>query len=128
MTSQFVDMSSLSNFFDVVLFLLLRLVTGLSFMSVSSLVLELWQFTFTVDRPEIWKLEIPPSGDWVESGISNLTHMYLMNCTKCCKMPGLQLLPFLSYEGKTNRGVKLPPSPPPQTRIKKRSCASSAYK
>ena len=27
-------------------------------------------------------------------------------------MPGLQLLPFLSYQGKTNRVVELPPSTP----------------
>ena len=32
-------------------------------------------------------------------------------------MPGLQLLPFLSYLGKTNRGVRLPP-PPIQIRVK----------
>ena len=31
-------------------------------------------------------------------------------------MPGLQLLPFLSYLGKTNWGVKLPP--PTQIRVK----------
>ena len=41
MTSQFFDMTSTSNFFDVVLFLLPSLVTGPSFMSISSLVLEL---------------------------------------------------------------------------------------
>ena len=40
MTSQFVDLTSLSNFFDVVLFLLSILVAGPSFMSISSLFLE----------------------------------------------------------------------------------------
>ena len=46
MTSQFPDMMSSSEFFDVVLFLLSNLVTGSSFMSISSLVLELWQFFY----------------------------------------------------------------------------------
>ena len=40
MMSQFADMTSSSNFFDFVLFLLLSLVTGPSFMSISSPVLE----------------------------------------------------------------------------------------
>ena len=53
MTSQFSDMTSTSNFFDVVLFLLSSLVTGPSFMSMSSLVLELWQFLFIRDWPEL---------------------------------------------------------------------------
>ena len=55
---------------QVVLFLLSSLVTG--FMSISSLVLELWQSSFIRDWPEIRKSEIPPcefcpiSGDWGE--------------------------------------------------------------
>ena len=40
MTSQFSDMTSSSNFFDVVLFLLSSFVTGLSFMSILSLVVD----------------------------------------------------------------------------------------
>ena len=40
MVSQFVDMTSSSIFFDWCLFLLPVLVTGLSFMSISSLVLK----------------------------------------------------------------------------------------
>ena len=40
MTSQFSDMTSSSDFFDAVLFLLSSLVTGPSFMSIISLVLE----------------------------------------------------------------------------------------
>ena len=53
-------------------------------MSISSLVLELWQFTFIRNWPEIQKLEIPPSefgpefGNWGELRIPNLTHMFLM--------------------------------------------------
>ena len=53
----FFDMTSLSIFL-LLLFFLSSLVTGSSFMSILSLVLELWQFRFTKDWPEIWKLEI----------------------------------------------------------------------
>ena len=52
------DMTPSSIFFDVVLFLLSSLVIGPSFMSIWSLVLELWQFHFIRDWPEIWKLGI----------------------------------------------------------------------
>ena len=48
------------NFFNVVLFLLLILVTGPSFMSVLSLVLELWKFTFIKAWPEIRKSKKSP--------------------------------------------------------------------
>ena len=41
MSSQFRDMKLSSVFFDIVLFLLSSLVTGSSFMSISSLILEL---------------------------------------------------------------------------------------
>ena len=44
------------NFFDV-LFLLSGWVIGPGFMSISSLLLELWHF-FLRDWPEIWKFEI----------------------------------------------------------------------
>ena len=84
MTSQFVGMKSSPNFF--VLFLLSSLVTGPIFMSMPSLVLELRQFSFIKDGPEIWKLEIPPSefclisGDWRELEIPNLARVSLMKC------------------------------------------------
>ena len=86
MTSHFADTTSLSNFFDVVLFFLSSLVTGPSFMSISSLVLELWQFSFIRDWPEIRKSDITPSefcpisGDRGELGIPNLARMSLMKC------------------------------------------------
>ena len=86
MTSQFADMKSSSNFFGIVLFLLSSLVTGPSFMSISSLVLELWQFSFIREWPEIWKSEIPPSqfcaisGDWEKLEIPNLARMSLIKC------------------------------------------------
>ena len=46
MTSQFTDVTSSSDIFDVAMILLSTLVTGPSFMSMSWLVLELWQFLF----------------------------------------------------------------------------------
>ena len=71
-------------FFDVVLFLLSNLVTGPSFISISSLVLELWQFSFIRDWREICKSEIHPSEfcpisrDWGELWIPNLARMSLI--------------------------------------------------
>ena len=84
MTSQFSDMTSMSIFFDVALFLLSNLVTGPSFMSISSPVLELWQFSFIRDWPESRKLEIPlsefcsVSGDWDKLWILNLARVSLL--------------------------------------------------
>ena len=74
------------NFFEVDLSPLSSLVTGPSFMSISSLVLKLWQFSFIRDWLEIWKSEIPLSqfcpifGDWGKLGILNLARMFLINC------------------------------------------------
>ena len=65
---------------------LVKLVTGLSFMSLSSLVLELWQFIFIRDWLEIRKLEIPPSkfcpipGDWGKLAITNLAQSSPIKC------------------------------------------------
>ena len=68
--------------FDIVLLLLLSLVTGPSCMSISSLVLEFWQFSFIRDWPEIRKSEIPPSdfAQYLETGASygyQMWHEYL---------------------------------------------------
>ena len=60
--SQFVDMTSSPNIFDVILFLLSSLVTDSNLLSISSLILELWQFSLIRDWPEIWKPEIPSQG------------------------------------------------------------------
>ena len=70
----------------IVLYLLSSLVSGPRFMSISSLVQELWQFTFIRDWPEILKSGIPLSefcpisGDWGELGIPNLAKMSLIKC------------------------------------------------
>ena len=85
MASQFADMA-LSPLFDVVLFRLSSWGTGLSFMSISSLIMELWQFSFERDWPEIRKSEIRPpefcpiSGDWGKLEMPNLARMPLMKC------------------------------------------------
>ena len=86
MTSQFPDMTSTSNIFDIALFFLSSVVTGASFMSISSLVLELCQFSFVRDWPEIRKLEIPLSkffpisGYWGKLWILNLAQTSLIEC------------------------------------------------
>ena len=69
-------------FFDLVLFLLSGLVTG----PISSLILQLWQFPFIRDWPEIRKSEIPVfefcpiSTDWDDLGIPNLAKTSLVIC------------------------------------------------
>ena len=79
-------MASTSNFFDVVLFLLPSLVTSPSFISISSLFLELWQLSFVMDWQEIRKSEKPPSkffpisGDWGNLWIPNLARVSLVEC------------------------------------------------
>ena len=74
------------NFFDVVVFPLSSLVTGPNFMSISTLVLQWWQFSFIKDWEEIRKSEIPTfeffpiSGDWGELWIPNLAWMFPIEC------------------------------------------------
>ena len=74
------------NFLDFILFLFSSLVTGPRFMSISSLVLELWLFSFIRDWAEIRISEIPPSefclisGDWRKLWIQNLAWMSLIEC------------------------------------------------
>ena len=117
MTSQFSDMTSSSIFFDVVLFLLSSLVTGPSFMSISSLVLELWQFSFIRDWPEIRKSEIPPSefcpisGDWGKLGIPNLARMSLMKCYWMLQNARVTAFTVSKLLRENQQGVKLPPHP-----------------
>ena len=118
MTSQFSDMTSTSDFFDVVLFLLSSLVTGPSFMSISLLVLKPWQFSFIRDWPEIWKSEILPSelcqisGDWGELWIPNLAGMSLTEYYS--KLQNSRVTVFTAFEllreNQLRGQVKLPPS------------------
>ena len=77
-------MTSSSIFFDVAVFVLSSLMTDLSFISVPLLVLDLSQFLFIRDWPEIQKSEIPPSefcpisGDRGKLAIPNLAEMFVM--------------------------------------------------
>ena len=78
-----------------ILFLLSSLVTGSNFMSMSSLHLEIWQFSFIRDWPEIRKWEIPISVIWVFPHILRLgqvtdtkfgtkvSNKMLLNAAKC---------------------------------------------
>ena len=89
------------------------------FMSISSLVLELWQFSFIGDWPEIRNSEIPPSefclisGDWGKLRILNFlrisTNKMLLNAAKC---QGYSLYRFWVLEEKPTVGVNLPPPHP----------------
>ena len=104
---------------------LLILVIGPSFMSISSLVPELWQFPFISDWPEIGKSEISPSkfdpiyGDWGELEIPNLAQLSPMKCywilqdARVTAFTVSELLRENHQEGWGGGGVKLPlPSPP----------------
>ena len=106
-------------FFYAVLFLLSILVTRSSFMSISSLVLELWQFPFIRDWPEIRKSEIPPSefypifGDWGQLWIPNLVRMFLIKyywVLQNARVTAFTVSGLLSenQEGRDGGWVKLP--------------------
>ena len=101
-TSQFSEITPSSIFFEVVLFLLSTLDTGPSFMSISALFLELWQFSFIRDWTGIRKLEIPLSefclisGDWGKLGIPNLARMPLIKCY--CMLQNARLETFTVSE------------------------------
>ena len=105
------------NFFDD-LFLLSSLVTGPSFISISLLVLESWQFSFIRDWPEIWKLEIPPSefcpisGEWGELWIPNLAWMSLMKCYWMLQNSRVTACTVFELFRENQLWVKLPPPPP----------------
>ena len=110
MTSQFSDMTSTSNFFDVVLFLLSSLVTGPSFISISSLFLELWQFSFMTDCPESENRKYPV---WVFPNIwrlgqvtdtklgTNVSNRMLLNAPK---FQGYSFYRFRVIKGKPTGG------------------------
>ena len=109
MTSQFPDMMSSSTFFDAVFFLLSNLVTGPSFRSISSLVLELWQFSFIRDWPETRNLEIGNTPPWGFPIIWRLrrvvfskfgTNVYNRMLLKAAKFQGYRFYRFWIIKGK----------------------------
>ena len=127
MASPFANMTSSSNFFDIVVFLLSSLVTGPSFMSIS-LVPELRQLLFMKDWTEVPISEIPSSGfcpisgHWGELWMPNLTRMSLVKSywtlqnarVTACTISELLREKQLGGEG-WGEGVKLPP--PPRLRL-----------
>ena len=74
--------------FDPALYPLSNLVTGPCFLSISSLVLELWQFYFLRDWAEIRKSDTSPSEFCPISGglnkleIQNFARVFLIKCNK----------------------------------------------
>ena len=70
MTSQFSDMTSSSNFFDGVLFLLSGLVADPSFLSRSSLVLELLSFIRVDHESGNRKYPLLSFTQYLETGVS----------------------------------------------------------
>ena len=123
MTSKFADMTSSSNCFDIFMFLLSSLVTGPSFMSISSLVLELWLIFYKgLDRnpeignapvwvlPNIWRL----GGEKNTKFGTKFSNEMLLNAAKC---QGESFYRFSLIKGKPTegKGVKLPPT---QIRVK----------
>ena len=114
-------MTSASNFFDVVLFLLSTLVTGSSFMSLSLVVLDLWGFSFISDWPEIRKSEILPSEFWpIFTDLGGLDVPDLvMKCywmLQNARVTVFTISVSLS-ENQQRGGVKLPPPPTPRLRL-----------
>ena len=101
------------NFFDVIWFFLSSLATGSSFMTILSLVLELWQFSFMKDWPEIqttawvlpniWKLG--QVRDTVFGAI--VSNKMLLNATKC---QGYSFYCFWVIKGKLTGNGKIPPT------------------
>ena len=101
------------KFFDVVLFLLSSLVTGTSFMSISSLFLELWQFSFIMDWPKVRKSEIPLSefcpisGDWSKLRIPNLPRLSLIKFYWMLKNANVTAFTVSELLSKNQQGSKI---------------------
>ena len=118
MTAQFSKITSTSIFFYPVLFLLWSLVTVPSSMSISSLVLEFWQFSFLRDWPEIWKSQTSPSkfcpisGDWGELSIPNWQQMSVIErywMLQNSRVTALTVFELFN-ENQLGEGVKLSPT------------------
>ena len=100
------------SLFDVIVFFFLRLESGLSFMILSVLVLELWQYLLKQIWPKIWELQTPrPKScttfwNWKELGISKLPWVFPMSSYYMLVVTWL-LLTFLSYLRIANKSGKL---------------------
>ena len=110
MASQLPNMTTLWNLLDVVVFPSSSLVTDSSFLSVSILILELWQFSFIRDWPKSRKsepnfLRLRQLRDTKFDAI--VSNEKLLNPPKCqvCR-----IYHFWVIKGKTRgEGVKSPP-------------------
>ena len=102
------------NFFDFVLFPLSSLITDPSFMSISSPVLELWQFSFIKDWPVFQKSEVPSCevcpifGDWGKLGIPNLARMSIIKYYWMLQNARVTAFTVFLLLRKNQQGVKLP--------------------
>ena len=86
-----------SKFFDVVVFPLLSLVTDSRFMSISLLVLKLWQFSYKRDWPEIQKLEIP--NIWRLGRVRDIKNSVWISPIKCYWMlQNARVTAFIVFE------------------------------
>ena len=88
MTSQYPDITSSSNVFDILLFFRSSLVTSPYFMIISSLVWELSQFSLIKDWQEIQKPEVLPNicrlGQVRDFKFGmNVSNEMLLNAAKC---------------------------------------------
>ena len=126
--------TSWSNFFSVVVFLLSSLVTGPSFISLSLLVLELWQFLSIRDWSEIRKSGNAPV--WAFPNIwrlgwiwdfkfgRNVSNEMLLNAAK---YQGYSVYRFGVTKGKLTGRVKLLSRPRTQIRVKLRRICLPAH-
>ena len=120
MTSQFFDMTSSSNFYDVVLFLI-NFSYWSKFHVSTSLVQELWRISFykgLTRNPEIGNSPV-----WVLLNIwrlgqvrntkfcTNISNKILLNAAKC---QGCSFYYFWVIKGKPTGGKITPPTPPNQ--------------
>ena len=101
-------------FFDIAVFVLSSLVTGPSFMSISWLAMEFWQFSFLKDWPEIRKLEIPLSEFFSTKFRMNVSNKKIVNIAKC---QGYSFYRFWVITRKSNGG-EIPPPPPPRLALR----------
>ena len=113
------------NFFLCFFVSLVKLVTGPGFMSISSLVFELWQFSFVRDWPEIWKSAIfssefcPIPGDWGKLWIPSLVWISLIECYWMLQNTMVTAFTVFELLRENQLGGKIPPPPslPPPARL-----------
>ena len=119
-------------FFDGVLFLLLSLVIDPGFLSVSSLVVELSQFSYVRDWPEIRNSEVPTSessdlisGGLGKLGIPDLARMSLIKCywmLENARITGFTISELINQQRGGGGGGKITPCNSTQINVKLFNC------